>query len=68
MPLGATPVTGRGAVGARVEKGAGMEVGAAEGRDEGGDTGDRPGMLMGKHFASRRWLTSYFHCGSLLAS
>lgn len=58
-PLGAGPVAGREAVGDRVEAGAGMEVGAAE-SDDGGDAGDRPGMLMGKHFARRGWLMSCF--------
>lgn len=50
---------GREAVGARVEVGAGIEVGAA-GIGVGGETGDRPGMLMGKHFARRGWLMPCF--------
>lgn len=48
--------------GTRVELGAGIEV-AGEGSDEiGGDTGPKPGMLIGKHFANSGWETDYSPC------
>lgn len=45
--------------GMRVALGEAIEV-AGSGRDEtGGDTGPKPGMLIGKHFANNGWLTDY---------
>ena len=58
-PAVAVGFVGGEARGVRVELGAAIKV-PGGGRDvTGGDTGLKPGMLIGKHFLSRSWLTVY---------
>lgn len=65
IPDGKPPAVAVGLVGGdgegmRVVLGAAVGVTGGGRAETGGDTGPKPGMLIGKHFASRGLLTVYY--------